>query len=88
MSNFKFQKGDQLKDLITGFEGICTGRADYITGCNQYSLTTKIDKNSESRNMWVDENRLKLTKASALSLEIGKDPGGPQNSPSKKLKIN
>lgn len=35
---YKFELGATLKDKITGFEGIATGVASYITGCDQYVI--------------------------------------------------
>lgn len=29
--------GRKVRDKVTGFEGIVTGRATYLTGCDQYS---------------------------------------------------
>lgn len=31
---FKFQKGLEAKDIVTGFTGIITYRVDYLTGCS------------------------------------------------------
>ena len=31
----KTELGQKVKDSITGFAGIVTGRAEYITGCHQ-----------------------------------------------------
>jgi hypothetical protein len=38
MSNktFKFDLGVTVKDVIHGFEGVVTGRCQYLTGCTQY----------------------------------------------------
>lgn len=33
--------GKTLRDRITGFSGICTGHARYLTGCDQYLLNPK-----------------------------------------------
>ena len=72
--------GKTAKDIVTGFEGIVTGRVEYLTGCNQYLVTPKIkDGASKSDALWFDENRLTVTKAAKIvipSLE-SKQKGGP-----------
>lgn len=60
--NFKFANGDLLRDKITGFEAIVTGRANYLTGCNQYALTAKSKDNAEAVSIWFDEGRLETVK--------------------------
>ena len=44
MSNFLINSGETVTDKITGFNGIITGQAAYITGCNQYLVQPKIDE--------------------------------------------
>ena len=96
MSKFLYEHGDTIADIITGFEGVVTGRADYITGCNQYSVTAKSEKTGkqEHGHMWLDENRVRLnTRVDRVSLPsaidqdqedpVRKDNGGPQDTPSK-----
>lgn len=48
--------GATAKDIITGFEGVVTGRASYLTGCDQYLVSPRGDK--EAR--WFDEQRLEV----------------------------
>ena len=58
---FKFTNGDKVKEKISGFEGIITGTAFYLTGCNQYVITAKPkDSHSEPQSIWYDEGRLEL----------------------------
>ncbi len=47
--------GSFVEDRITTFAGVVTGRAEYITGCNQYLVTPK---NSDKEGRWIDEQRL------------------------------
>jgi hypothetical protein len=47
--------GASVSDRITGFSGVVTGRASYITGCDQYLVQPRTgDKDPK----WVDEQRL------------------------------
>jgi len=59
---FKFELGKKVKDQITGFTGIITGRAEYLTGCVRYLVTPKADKNNLKDSIWEDEARLKEIK--------------------------
>lgn len=58
---FKFQNGDKVEELITGFTGTITGTCFYITGCNQYLIVPKCkDVSTKVESVWYDEGRLKL----------------------------
>jgi len=67
---FKISMRAKVKDSITGFTGVVTARADYLTGCRQYLVTPKAQKNKMGESMWFDEDRL-INSAT-------KNPGGPQ----------
>jgi len=57
---FKFELGGTLKEVISGFQGVCMGRSEYITGCNQYSIAPReLDQTGKIKD-WChfDENRL------------------------------
>lgn len=56
---FKHGLGFWAKDILTGFTGSITGRANYITGCNQYFLQPGLDeKDAFVEGRWFDEHRL------------------------------
>ena len=83
MVMFKFNNGDVVKDQITGFKGVITARADYISGCVQYGVRpqtlTKEGKVNDS--VWFDEDRLvECGKSISLKPKTSKrkdPPGGP-----------
>ena len=86
---FKFNLGDEVKDIITNFKGIIQSRTEYLTGCNIYGVQSQeLSKEGELRD-WIhfDENRIKLVKKEKIKLntskkiEIKKDisDGGPLN---------
>jgi hypothetical protein len=59
MSNFKFELGAKVKDIVSGFEGIVTGRCDYLTGCNNYGVNPQQVKDGKPMGaVWLDENKL------------------------------
>lgn len=60
--------GSKAKDVITGFTGIVTGRAQYLTGCDQYCITQKASSNGNINTNWFDENRLEVLKGKPIKL--------------------
>ena len=53
--------GVTAKDKITGFSGVVTGSASYISGCDQYLLSPKVDEKGEYKEgRWFDEQRLEV----------------------------
>jgi hypothetical protein len=72
---FKIALGKKVKDSITGFAGIVTGRVEYLTGCRQYVVASKSKGGKTGDAMWFDEDRLtgvNLAKTSPAN------NGGPQ----------
>ena len=60
---FKFANGQTVKEKITGFKGVITGTAYYITGCNQYLIVPKCQPDGKvAEGTWYDEGRLVLQK--------------------------
>jgi hypothetical protein len=78
---FKIQMGQKVKCCITGFEGIVTGRADYISGCRQYLVQPKGKKNEIANSLWLDEDRLIVNKVEDLKSLKERNDGGPQINP-------
>ena len=78
MGNFKFELGDKLKDLITGFEGIVIGRTEWITGCNIYGIKSQILKDGlPTESQWLDDNKI-VKVDDGLNIIKGEEPtGGP-----------
>jgi len=83
MKDFRFSNGDKVKDIVTGYDGVITGRADYLNGCNRYGVEScKLEEN-KIVELWFDEDRLVLLKAGFIKIEK-KEPekklGGPVTS--------
>ncbi|RWX72529.1 hypothetical protein [Mesorhizobium sp. M2A.F.Ca.ET.039.01.1.1] len=71
--------GDRVKDTITGFAGIATGRADYLTGCTQFCITPPVKEDGTTRDShWYDEDRIEVVEAGAVKIAV-KRPGGPSD---------
>jgi len=68
---FALELGRKVKDNVTGFSGIITGRVEYLTGCRQYLVMPKALRNNKMpTGEWIDEDRL-INKTK-------KNSGGPQ----------
>lgn len=74
---FGFSNGDEVKETVTGFEGIITGSVIYLTGCNQYLVAAKAKDNfTEPISNWYDEGRLTLLESKKIE---SKDVKGKKN---------
>jgi hypothetical protein len=70
MKEFIFEHGDEVKDVVTNFRGIITGRADHITGCNTYGVNSRKLKSDGTcpENCWFDEDKLILIKKKKVTI--------------------
>jgi hypothetical protein len=74
--------GDRVEDEITGFQGIVTGRSEYLYGSVQVHVAAeKLDKIPDGQ--WFDEDRVKVVKAGAVQRRSLADAraGGPLTCP-------
>ena len=88
----KFELGDNVRDLVTGFEGLITGTAQSLSGCTQYLVKPAVPmerkKYERPEGVWIDEGYLKKVGSSSVAkiLLAAREPepnGGPQhNAPS------
>ncbi|HEX7125031.1 MAG TPA: hypothetical protein VF406_04540 [Thermodesulfobacteriota bacterium] len=76
--------GVAVKDKITGFRGIVTGRAQYITGCDQYLVTPHADEKGDLKDgRWFDEQRLDVLDGDPIILDNSKGTGADLPAPIK-----
>ena len=76
--------GDTAKDIVTGYEGVVTSHAQYLTGCDQYAIQPVAKGGTWSEGKWFDGNRLKVVKKGAVKIAKSEDPkqnGGPSDNP-------
>lgn len=76
--------GQEGQDKVTGLKGIITARHQYLTGCDQYSITPPLAKKGENlpEIYAFDEGRIKITGRGILPEKVqDQDPGGPQLQP-------
>lgn len=83
--------GDKVRDTITGFEGIATGRTEWLTGCVRWIVEPdKLDKDKKVQQyMEFDESRLVVLRKQPIpqlnqrAPQIAEQPGGPMPSPTR-----
>jgi len=74
--------GTTMRDTITGFTGVVTGRAEYISGCAQALLVPKAkDDGSLPESHWFDEQRLESLPIVQVALNNGDTPGCDREAP-------
>jgi hypothetical protein len=79
---FKFQHGDSVKDIITGFKGYVIGAHSYLTGCIQYTISPKVKTEGtlpdicdfDETRLIIDETAKKISAKTEKSVE---EKGGP-----------
>ena len=90
MSNANFDldvmMGKEVKDIVTGFTGIVTGKSTWLFGCNQYCVSPKASEDGNIKaGEWFDEGRLQVINEGIRPQEVaavsGKR-GGCNNYPS------
>lgn len=82
--NFKFENGDEVEEIVTGFQGVITGTCFYLTGCNNYLVVPKTrESDKKPDGSWIDEGRLRLTEKGKIKCEdvAGEDNGADISPP-------
>ena len=80
----KVQLGSTVKDTITGFTGIVTGRCEYITGCAQVLVQPQMSTAGDLKDArWYDEPRLEVSSAALFVLASNKEAGADIAAPIK-----
>ncbi len=77
--------GSLVRDKITGFKGIATGRTIWLHGCDRICVEPQsLHDGKPIEAQWFDSKRLDLVKSGVVETEDAPDeekPGGPQNDP-------
>jgi len=75
--------GHTVKDILTGFSGVVTGSAQYLTGCDQVSVTpTMTEVGKYPDGVWLDINRVEVLDNPVTTIDTTTDKGA-MSSPSK-----
>lgn len=70
--------GKKAKDKITGFEGIITGRIQYLYGCDQYCIAPPVRDGEIKPSEWFDEGRILVVSDGVKPEDVRVEkPGGP-----------
>jgi hypothetical protein len=74
--------GHHYRDRISGFTGIATGVADYISGCAQVLIAPPVNDKGEWREgHWFDVQRLEAIDGAPVVLDNSEHPGPDQEAP-------
>lgn len=75
--------GITARDRITGFQGVVTGHAQYISGCAQWLLAPPAGKDGTfHESCWFDEQRLTRVKNKpVINLDNSATPGPDKPAP-------
>ena len=81
----KYDFGDSLFDVVTGYSGVVMAVTFYASGCIHYGLASR--KTKEDGTLpeweWLDESRLEKGAGGVLKFDVSiQRPSGPfQNAP-------
>ena len=76
--------GSKVRDNITGFEGIATGRTEWLFGCNRVCVEpTELKDGKPIEAQWFDEQRMEVVaeQAPVVSKDSSATTGGPKMDP-------
>lgn len=71
------QLGDEVKDAVSGFQGIAVGRHEYLQGCTRITVQPPVGRDKKlPEAQTFDEPQLEIIKAEKVA-SGRKDTGGP-----------
>lgn len=68
--------GKKCRDKVTGFEGICIGRSEWLYSCDQYGLEPLSKKNKVAATEWFDEGRIEVLENYIEPAEVKSEKSG------------
>ena len=86
MTNRLPEKGDRVRDKVTGFTGIITTHASHLAGCDRMWVTPSVDRDGKLvEGQWFDIDMLEIVEPNALeSVKYTRSaPGGVDLPPSR-----
>jgi len=77
----KIKLGDEVKDTVTGFQGIAMARTTWLHGCDRITIQPRVDKEGKhSKPASFDEPAVvRVTKEKVKGDTRKNKTGGPQN---------
>ena len=81
--------GCRVRDTFTGFEGVATGRSEWLYGCTRISIQpTELKDGKVVEPDWFDVQRVEVIDVGfSLTPQVGLI-GGPQSDPSPNFREN
>ena len=69
--------GKKVKDKVSNFTGIATGRHTFLAGCDRYTVQPEVEKDGKLPECQTfDEPQLQIIKEKKVVVK-GEKPGGP-----------
>ena len=64
--------GEHVRDIVTGYKGIATGRATYLTGCDRILVqSVHIGEDGKfPQSVWIDEHSLQSGGSGGLEKKV------------------
>ena len=77
MSN-RIELGVEVKDKVTGFKGIASGRSEYLSGCTHICIQPKVEKDKKlPEAKWFDEPMVEVIIKGKKIKQVKTKKGGP-----------
>jgi hypothetical protein len=85
--SFRFSKGEEIKDSLSGFTGTVIYQVSNLTGCSQYGVEAKPKDKAVSKGEThlIDENRLVSTGKNVFTLPEPPPTPSPKTVPARKV---
>lgn len=82
---FKFDLGDLVEDVVTGYRGIVLCRSEWLNACRRYTLQAPMKKKDTKPPdaHGIDEDNGKLIKPAVVADKAVKPTGGDQPLPTR-----
>lgn len=84
MTKVNVQLGDEARDTVSGFSGVCVARTEWLNGCWRMTLQPKaLDKDGKPcEAQTFDDFQLEVTKPKHQPVG-SKETGGPRDAPAR-----
>ena len=76
----RINPGDRVRDTVSGFEGICICRSEYVSGCARVGLQPASTDGKLPEAMYFDEPMCEVITPAAVKAKPT-DNGGPRDVP-------
>ena len=70
--------GDKVRDTVSGWEGIATGKYEFMNGCVRWEISG-VDKDGKPEGFVFDEQQVELLEENPLQVPQPQPTGGPRS---------